>query len=341
MPLKLPSAEQFLFLANILADRFLFAQGHDAAVKKILIVKWDEIGDMATATHVFRLLREDYPGAEITLLCKPFVKSLIAHDPHINHFMTDINLFNQRYDLVVEMRGTWKTLLKSIVYKAKYRVGRAEVRARNKGQQLHEYDTNTAIVQPILKSERKDEVPVLYFSAEDERVVDEFLKAKGIGRFALFHVGARRVLRQWSLDRYAKVAKYLHEQYGLAIVFAGTEEDEAQIDIVKKQLDFEAFNFTKGFTLSQFSALCSRTTLYIGNESGPLQIAAVFKVPLIGIFGPGVPNVFYPKNANSRVLHHVLPCNPCDQIHCVQPENPCINMVTELEVLGAIADLMQ
>ena len=112
MPLRLPSSEQFLFAANIIADKLLFRQHYDASVKKILIVKWDEIGDMATATHVFKIIKENYTDASITLLCKPFVKSLISNDPNISEIITDINLFNKRFEMVIVLRGTWKTLFR-------------------------------------------------------------------------------------------------------------------------------------------------------------------------------------------------------------------------------------
>jgi hypothetical protein len=39
-------------------------------------------------------------------------------------------------------------------------------------------------------------------------------------------------------------------------------------------------------------------------------------------------------------VHHVLDCNPCDQVHCVFPEHPCIVRATEAEVQEAVAKVM-
>ncbi len=339
MSVKLPTSEQVLFAANVLADKLFFGQKYSAGIKKIIIVKWDEIGDMATSTHVFEILRKNYPESEITLLCKPFVKSLIACDKNIDKVITRIADFNTRYDLVVELRGTWTTLFKSLFYKAKYRVSRAGVRARNKGRQLHEIDTNYAVVYPMLNHQFPGIRPALYFCPNDIIKVDEFLNKNCIGKFAILHVGARRILRQWPLDRFALIATYLKQQFQLDIVFAGTTEDDPQIEFVKKGLNFDTYSFTDGFSLSEFSSLCNKASFYIGNESGPLHIASVFNIPLIGLYGPGVPDVFYPTGENSVVIHHVLKCNPCNQIDCVQPENPCINLIGVTDVMNKILQI--
>ena len=164
---------------------------------------------MATATHVFELLKTSYPQAKLTVLCKPFVKSLIAHDPHIDEIITDIQAYNKPYQLVVELRGTWNTLLKSFLHKAKYRVGRAEVRVANRGQQLHEIATNAAVIAPMALSVNTALKPRLYFSEADEKNVQAFLMEHEIKKFAILHVGARRVLRQWPLERFAQIANFL------------------------------------------------------------------------------------------------------------------------------------
>ena len=100
-------------------------------IKSILVVKWDEIGDMAAAVHVFGTLKSAYPEAELHVLCKPFVSTLIAGDPAIDKVFTNIADWQQRYDVVVELRGTWQTLWKSLSRRTmpKYRVDRGWVQA--------------------------------------------------------------------------------------------------------------------------------------------------------------------------------------------------------------------
>ena len=338
MRIKVPSNEQILFFANVLVNRFWFKQ-YPKTLNSILVIRWDEIGDMAASAHVFEAIKKRFPEARLTVLCKPFVKPLIENDSSIDEVLGEIDGFNQTFDAVIEMRGTWKTLWKSLRYGVKYRSSRAEVRLRNKGKQLHETITNTETIWPITGKMEIPQKP-LFFSSEDERVVQVFLAQHQIKQFAVIHAGARRKLRQWPKDRFAKAVNYLKTFYGLDIVFAGTAEDEADIEVIKKDLNFSCYNFTQGYSLSQFSALCKQASIYLGNESGPLQIASAMEIPVIGLFGPGVPDIFYPLSPKSMVIHHVLKCNPCDQIHCVQPQNPCIEMISNDVVRGAINEIL-
>lgn len=336
MPLKLPSNEQFLFLANIVVNQLLFRSKPKKDITNILVVKLDEIGDMATATHVFQLLKNRFQNSKITVLCKPFVNDLIINDPNIDVVSNEKHLNFKSFDTIIELRGNWNTLFKALRCIGKVRLSRAEVRFQNKGQQLHEVDTNFHIIKPLLKLDTENIMPQLYFSIHDQQIVDDFLNQNKINQFAVFHVGARRKLRQWNLDRFAFVADYLINNYQFQVVFAGTKNEEQDILMVQNFMKNESFRFCNDFSLSQLTVLCSKSSFFIGNESGPLHIASVFNQPIIGLFGPGVPNVFYPKSANASVLHHVLECNPCNQIDCITPNNPCISLIETEQVLSLI-----
>jgi heptosyltransferase II len=333
--MKLPSSEQCLFAANILVNKLFFKKYHHQDLNRILVVKLDEIGDMATATHVFEILKKSYPNARLTILCKPFINSMLQDDPFVDELSNDVDLDFSSFQLVVELRGTWQTLFKAVFSKVKYRLSRAEVRFRNKGNQLHEVETNYEVIKPILKQEELVLKPILYFSERDINFVNDFLESNNINKFSIFHVGARRKLRQWPLDRFAFVADYLFQK-GYQIVFVGTADEEKEINEVKGMMKNPSFSLTSQKEISILSALCSKASYFIGNESGPLHVVASFDVPLIGLYGPGVPNVFYPYSPKSQVLHHVLECNPCDQIHCSKADNPCINRIQVLDVIGLI-----
>ena len=66
------------------------------------------------------------------------------------------------------------------------------------------------------------------------------------------------------------------------------------------------YNEVGEFDLLEYAALCDKASLFLGNESGPLHIAAAMNTPNIALFGPGVKDVFYPKNDKSIVHHYFL-----------------------------------
>jgi ADP-heptose:LPS heptosyltransferase len=159
--------------------------------------------------------------------------------------------------------------------------------------------------------------------------------------YAILHTGARRKLRRWPLDRFVALSKWLLKEKNLMPIWVGTSDEEQQLD--------EAFALgaagkkwvaPEGSSLLSFYAFIASSKLYVGNESGPLQLADIAEIPLVAIYGPGVPDVFYPRSARSRVLHDVLDCNPCDQIHCVRPSDRCIDRIGLAAVQLAVNEVL-
>jgi ADP-heptose:LPS heptosyltransferase len=371
-------AEKHLYFCNILVSRWVNALGSPggmrlnsgfasgvsgsvsganhswvamkSAIKSILVVKWDEIGDMAAAVHVFGTLKSAYPEAKLTVLCKPFVASLIAGDPAVDAVITDIEDWRERYDVLVELRGTWKTLWKSLALRTmpKYRVDRGWVRFLQRGDQPHEVVTNERIICPLLCEGQPIAKRALYPSAEEIAAAqvwsDWALSGEGsaeITGYAILHTGARRELRRWPLERFVALSKWLLKEKKLVPIWVGTSDEERQLD--------EAFALgaagkkwvaPEGSSLLSFYAFIASSKLYVGNESGPLQLADITEIPLVAIYGPGVPNVFYPRSARSRVLHEVLNCNPCEQIHCVRPSDRCIDRIGLASVQLAVSEVL-
>ena len=95
-------------------------------------------------------------------------------------------------------------------------------------------------------------------------------------------------------------------------------------------------NVVGSFNLIEFAALCSKATLFIGNESGPLHIAAAQNTPNIALFGPGVKDVFYPKNEKSIVHHYFLATGHTQQTI----ENSTIFSISTAEVKQSIDSLL-
>ncbi len=423
------SSEKALYFFNILVSRLINSGKSARSVQpnKILCVKLDEIGDMATAMGVFSELKEAFPSAEITVFCKPFAGSLLQNNPNISRVIYDINDWNTAFDLVVELRGNWKTLLRCLNFKywPRYRLDRGWVRLKQRGNQPHESITNYRIIEPLVKNKvlggselqnpgwggdslafsgkeklipngfndqkelvNRENKPLLFPNPEDEAAAELWMsqahrqafsvkgeEPKGI---AILHAGARKVLRQWPLENFADVAKWLWDSYRIWSIWVGTSEEKSNLETVWKPeigtLWISEESSPRNTSLLAFYAFIQRASLFIGNESGPLQLAAMGNVSLLGLFGPGVERVFYPVGArvftldenvnqiqekmisefrvaeigskqssstsndlNSEVqistkrraiIHCKLSCNPCDQVNCVRPENPCIRRIS-------------
>ncbi len=351
------SSEKALYFCNILVSRLINSGKSARSIQpdKILCVKLDEIGDMVTALGVFSQLNEAFPSAEITVLCKPFAGSLLVNNPYVSRVIYDINDWNTSFDLVVELRGDWNTLLRCLNYKywPQYRLDRGWVRLKQRGNQPHESVTNNRIIEPIVKNKlsggietqnhhRVDESmlsraknnlypvdlkgdkgilnrknkPLLFPSSEDESAAELWMsqahrqafsvkgeEPKGV---AILHAGARRVLRQWPLENFAEVARWLWDTQRIWSIWVGTSEEKSNLETIWKPelgtLWISEEATPRNTSLLAFYALIQRACLFIGNESGPLQLASLADISLLGLFGPGVERVFYPVGAKVFTL---------------------------------------
>ncbi len=336
--------EDFIYASSIICSKWINKNKDPRKLdfKRILIVKLDEIGDMVNSLHVFELLKAEYPNAELTLWCKSFIVPLVNSDPSLSTIVTSKAELTGKYDLIVELRGTFESIKYALFSGAKYRVDRAGIRLKNKfaGGQKHEVITNLQIIEPVLEKLPTEIKIHIYHSDADTKLVEDFISTNQLKKFAIFHCEARRELRKWSPDKFANTAKYIHQKYGFDIVFAGDKNDVEDIRKIQDKIPFATLNVAGNFTLSAFATLASKAKLFIGNESGPLHIATASKCKSLGLYGPGVPVTFYPWGLNASYIHHVLDCNPCDQIHCVRRGNSCMDMITELEVQEKISKLL-
>jgi ADP-heptose:LPS heptosyltransferase len=299
---------------------------------------------MLVCTHVFAALKRRYPQAELHVLCKPFVAPLLDQDPHVDRTLTCLSEWKSRYDWVLELRGTWATFWRSFRYGPAKRSERGSVRWKNRGNQAHEVDTNFAVAQAI-DSALIGEEPLVYPAQEQLDWAEA--RSQEWGEFALVHTGGRSPLRHWPLDRYARLCQVLHEKKGLKILLLGSPDEAELMKQIAETCGVPVLLSTdlERNSLLDTYALMLWARLFVGNESGPLQLAdrasaAGAKLGLVGLFGPGVKNVFYPRSLRSRVLHEILPCHPCDQVHCVHPNDSCMMRLSEARVWAAIEEVL-
>ena len=325
--------EDFIYASSICCSTWIngFKKPLNVHVARILIVKLDEIGDMVNAVPVFQELKKKYPAASQTLWCKPFVKSLMEPMPAIDHIVLSTKELSGKYDLIIELRGTFESIGYALLHPPQYRLDRASIRLKNKlnkGVHPHEVFTNLQIIAPLLNEIPSEPSILLSFSPSDENIAQQFLVQNQINRFAVLHCGARKKLRQWKEANFIQAANYLKKEHALDIIFAGDETDIPMVSRMQAALDFKSYSVAGHFSLSAFGALCKQAQVFLGNESGPLHIAAASGCSVLGLFGPGEPKVFYPWGAKAYFLHEVLECNPCDQINCKYPNNTCMDRIS-------------
>jgi heptosyltransferase-3 len=301
--------EKVLFFKSWMASKYINLLGKkDFDFKSILIIKMDEIGDLVTALPVFYNLRALYPTANQTLICKSFNNIFFQNLDYVDCINDFEEVKNKDFDLIIDLRGTEETLNYALAHKPKLRLDRGSIRFKNKfsGGQKNEIDTNLEVIIPLLQDTILWSNKIVTGTAQHNKV-SHYLELEGISKYVLMHLGARDEARRWPMERYAEVIAHINKTYSLPCLLVGGPDDKELNDgclaLVQSKVNV---NVVGEFNLLEYAALCESAALFVGNESGPLHIAAAQNTPTVALFGPGVVNVFYPKNDKSIVHHYFL-----------------------------------
>ncbi len=342
------NAEQLYFLRSALASRKINWRGRKNVgdIRSVLVIRMDEIGDVILGLPALSALRAALQGIPITVWCKPLTADLFHHSGCADEVVTQANNLARHYDLVVDLRGTRESLRVALRLKPLLLLDRGSVRLKYKIRkqvgQVHETRVNWEVLTPIIGPVPENDLyPLLMPGNRHEQTARLFLQRNVIEKFVVFHTGARRLLRRWSISKFAALAEALHQEFGVEIVFAGSDDEQRDIQRIQEHISFPTYSFAGKGNLMDFAALCKHARLFVGNDSGPMHIASACSIPVLGLFGPGMPDAFGPAGPFVRYIHHKLPCHPCDQVHCVRPDNPCINLIELDEVLIQCRELIK
>jgi ADP-heptose:LPS heptosyltransferase len=193
----------------------------------------------------------------------------------------------------------------------------------------------------------KDESLAFPLSPQDRAEAEKVLHEAGVtGPFAAFHIAASKAPRAWHPERFAEVAKVLEELAGFRPVLLGAPGD-VPVHAAFLAACPSASDLAGKTTLRGMAAVLDRAALLVGNDSGPMHVAAAVGTRVVAVFGPGAPYKTAPYLAPDRVrvVYASLPCSPCKQAFwrecspCPSGKPPCLEGVRADAVIHACLEL--
>ena len=94
-------------------------------------------------------------------------------------------------------------------------------------------------------------------------------------------VGAKWVTKRWPTAHFAEVLRRAQSHFGGSAVFVGTGEDTASSQEVIAQLRGPALDLTGRTSLPRLAAVLSLSDAMLGNDTGPLHLAAALGRPCV------------------------------------------------------------
>jgi len=155
--------------------------------------------------------------------------------------------------------------------------------------------------------------------------------------------GSKMPAKRWKLEKYLLLCnKLLDYNERIIIILIGGKEDAKIGEYLKKILGSRVINFEGKTNIIESAALLERCKLYIGNDSGPLHLAASMGIPIIGIFSArDNPGKWDPLGENNIILRKDVDCAGCFLEECIKEKNKCLEMIDVEEVFKSVISQLE
>jgi len=146
------------------------------------------------------------------------------------------------------------------------------------------------------------------------------------------HSGARNRVRQWGEENFSQIAQRLTQAFPVKVLWfrePGSSDASNLPGLVPVDLP-----------LQEFLAVLSECRLLVCNDTGPMHLATALDVPVVAVFGPGMPAWWGPRSSGSRVvLQDAVWCRPCFD-YCVFDQPYCLRTLDVASVFEAASDVL-
>jgi heptosyltransferase-3 len=317
---------------------------------RILLIQLGDIGDVVWATPTFRAVKEAYAQAEVSLLLREGLGSLVEADPHI-HRIFEIprreerfwqrakrqyslirNVRRERFDLVVDLRLDDRGAFMALFTGALQRVSLIHRTAvwRNRlfthlvdppptAQRIYGAAEQSLQIVRACGVQTGDHWPKLWVDDETEGTVRCLLDREGISvmeRWISINPFARWTYKEWDDEKWIRLVDWLWEEHTFAVVIVGSSKERERAACIKEKSRGTVFNLAGRTTLGELVGVLGASSLHIGVDSAAPHIAAAVDTPTITIYGPSDWLDWSPQGANHAIIAPDRECAPCHQKGC-------------------------
>jgi heptosyltransferase-2 len=357
-----------------------------AADSSILVMLIEHLGDIIVSTPLLRSLRTTLPTAKIIVVVSENGFPLIEHCPYVDKLIVAksskgwLGQLKRAFALAGELRSldidtaivpkdahnTDFNELVCILASCKRRISRARPQLAYRIKPLKFapfYDH--IIVDSAVRHEVEQRLEFArhmggqglstalesWLTQEDLMYADRFIAENFHDNTPIigFGIGASAAGRQWPLQSYADVIERLGKQLGASILLIVSP---SEFDIARQvaRLTNYPVHFSTTATVRHSTALLRRCSLFIGNDSGPMHMAASVGVPVIEIschpegaspWSISSPRRFGAHGVPQKVLQPTAMDPRCAESGCISKHTPhCITRILPDAVINAALQLL-
>jgi len=140
--------------------------------------------------------------------------------------------------------------------------------------------------------------------------------------------------KRWPAERFGSLADRLAER-GLACALVVGPDERTLGEEVRSAARRKPPLLGADLDPVDLAALLARARLLVGNDSGPMHLAAAVGTPVVALFGPTDPGRTGPTGAASAVLDRYVFCSPCYLKECPYGHE-CMREIEVEQVMSAV-----
>jgi heptosyltransferase-3 len=251
-------------------------------------------------------------------------------------------------DVTVDLQGGSASSIASLLSGASFRVSNASARRSyiyNIKVDLpvggHKVSSYTKIAEALGATVDKPHYRLSPSSLKTESLY-KILELHGVSPhrpIISIHAGAGNIHKQWTTQGFVEITDWLASK-GFQVILVGTDRDLDKIRAIMSRLSHKAHNLGGSLSPGELMALFHMSSLFLGNDSGPMHLAAAMGTPVVGLFGPVDERRWRPLSNNSIVLRGENACEDCRKKLKDCNDFPCITTLEPDKVKQAISELL-
>jgi heptosyltransferase III len=292
-------------------------------VSRILIFRYDRIGDMIITTPVLRALKEHNPNIRLDVLASKSNAEIVQHNPFVDNllilesnwaklFSQIIHLRKQRYDVVINLifnRTTGPGILANLVAPDGFKIGQGPDRyafyfnrlVKVRRFEQHMLESYVSLIEQafgisINHENLRFDVTV---GAEAKKAVDEWLKKNSLGKrsqpesmgkhFIVLNPSAKDEDRSLGVHQAVALAKSLSGRSQFRLVLLDSPGNAEMSGAIRNRPEFKeclVYQTRSLQPLGELASLIGEALLVISPDTSIVHFASAMQTPVLAIYAP-------------------------------------------------------
>ena len=290
----------------------------------VVALLFRRVGDSLLATPALRAVKRHSPDTSLIVLCERQVARIFAHNPSISNIV-EVNPSASFFELASVLRRTEPSIildflslphsgLASLCSGAHRRIGIAGrgrswmytgvVDKQNADHPIYSAVHKLALAAAVGANDR-DTTTEFHLTDNDRAFAESTWRERNWNRatrVAAFFVHSRREYKNWPLEKFRGVIRWLLDEHSIQPLLLATPGAESAVTELREHAGLTQLHTMTLADLGHLGSVLERCFVLIGNDGGPKHLAVAVGTPTVTVFMHDSPVFWTPPNDPRHII---------------------------------------